>query len=163
MDDEVGSLVVKNLVAPNHEVMSRAAVKPTTMAGILDLNVEAHKMKCVNPTDIKSSAELSRWAPGTMSMVTEALLTQVIHRKPKLAPLSWQEHLQHGHAMSLSGVIGWFVNRVCNSNLLTEKSNILLMEFCPSTPQGHLSELTTCAHLDCAKRFKAQRRRGWRT
>ena len=30
-------------------------------------------------------------------MVTEAVLTQVIHRKPKLAPLSWQEHLQHGH------------------------------------------------------------------
>ena len=46
-------------------------------------------------------------------------------------------------AMSLSGVIAWFVNRVCNSNLLTEKSNILLVEFCPSTPQGRLSELTT--------------------
>ena len=67
------------------------------MAGTLDLKVEAHKMKCINPMDIKSSAELSRWAPGTMSMVTEALLAQVIHRKPKLAPLSWQEHLQHGH------------------------------------------------------------------
>jgi hypothetical protein len=82
-----------------------------------------------------------------MAMVTEALLTQVIHRKPKLAPLSWQEHLQHGHAMSLSGVIAWFVNRVCNSNLLTEKSNILLMKFCPSTPQGHLSELATLVDI----------------
>ena len=30
-------------------------------------------------------------------MVTEALLTQVIHRKPKMAELSWQEHIQHGH------------------------------------------------------------------
>ena len=74
-----------------------AAMKSTTMAGNLELNVEAHKMKCVNSVDIKSSADLSRWAPGTMSMVTEALLTQVINRRPKLAPLSWQEHIQHGH------------------------------------------------------------------
>ena len=75
------------------------AVKPTTMAGNLELNVEGHKMRCnlKEPKDVGSSAELSRWAPGTMRMVTEALLTQVIHRKPKMAPLSWQEHIQHGH------------------------------------------------------------------
>ena len=55
-----------------------AANKPTTMAGNPDLNVEGHKMKKPTPDqEIKSSSELSRWAPGTMSMVAEALLTQI--------------------------------------------------------------------------------------
>ena len=74
-----------------------AATKPTTMASNLNLNVESHRMPRCNVTKIKSSSELSRWAPGTMSMVAEALLTQIVHCQPKLAPLSWQEHLQHGH------------------------------------------------------------------
>ena len=30
-------------------------------------------------------------------MVTEALLTKIVRCQPKLAQLSWQEHLQHGH------------------------------------------------------------------
>ena len=74
-----------------------AATKPTTMAGNWALNVEGHKMKKAEDIEIHSSAQLSRWAPGTMNMVSEALLTQVIHQQPRLAPLSWQEHIQHGH------------------------------------------------------------------
>ena len=73
------------------------AKKPTTMAGNLELNVENHRMPRAQAEPVKSSSELSRWAPGTMSMVAEALLVQVINCQPKLAPLSWQEHLQHGH------------------------------------------------------------------
>ena len=38
--------------------------EPTTMAGTLDLNVEAHKMKCVNPTAIKSSVAVGTWNYG---------------------------------------------------------------------------------------------------
>lgn len=42
-----------------------AAVKPTTMAGTLGLNVEANKMKCVNPTDIKSrTVAVGTWNYG---------------------------------------------------------------------------------------------------
>ena len=74
-----------------------AATKPTTMAGNLELNVESHKMKRTEDTEVRFSSQLSRWAPGTMNMVSEALITQVVNQPPKLAPLSWQEHIQHGH------------------------------------------------------------------
>ena len=57
------------------------------MAGTLDLNVDEHKMRYATPAYVKSSAVLSRWAPGTMPMVAEALLSQMINEKPKLAPL----------------------------------------------------------------------------
>ena len=74
-----------------------AAVKPTTMGGTLELNVEGHRMKRAKDTEVQTSSQLSRWAPGTMNMVSEALMTQVARQKPRLAPLSWEEHVQHGH------------------------------------------------------------------
>ena len=36
-------------------------------------------------------------APGVMAMVAEALMFQVMQRAPKLCPLSWDEHIAHGH------------------------------------------------------------------
>ena len=74
-----------------------AAVKPTTMGGTLELNVEGHRMKRAKDIEVQTSSQLSRWAPGTMNMVSEALMTQVARQKPRLAPLSWEEHVQHGH------------------------------------------------------------------
>ena len=47
--------------------------------------------------EVKSSKDLSRWAPGVMAMVAEALTTQVMQRNPMLRPLSWDEHSAHGH------------------------------------------------------------------
>ena len=67
------------------------------MAGNLELRPEEHRMRKTSSTTIRSSAELSRWAPGVMNMVAEALLTQVINRQPKISSLSWEEHLRHGH------------------------------------------------------------------
>ena len=74
-----------------------AATKPTTMAGNLQLNPEDHRMKKTSSTAIRSSSELSRWAPGVMNMVAEALLTQIVNRQPRISSLSWEEHLRHGH------------------------------------------------------------------
>ena len=45
--------------------------------------------------------------------------------------------------MCLFVAIVWYANKVFNNSHPIEKSNILLVEFCPSTPQGRLSELTT--------------------
>ena len=73
------------------------ATKPTTMGGNLELDVEGNRMKRPTSTTIASSSELARWAPGVMKIVAKALLSQVVHREPRLAPLSWQEHIQHGH------------------------------------------------------------------
>ena len=68
------------------------------MGGNLELEVEAHRMqKPKKELEIKNSAQLARWPPGTMSMVAEALVKQVERRAPTLKPLSWEEHIQHGH------------------------------------------------------------------
>ena len=67
------------------------------MGGTLELNVEGHRMKRAKDTEVQTSSQLSRWALGTMNMVSEALMTQVARQKPRLAPLSWEEHVQHGH------------------------------------------------------------------
>ncbi|CAL1166872.1 unnamed protein product [Cladocopium goreaui] len=45
----------------------------------------------------RSSAQLSRWAPGTMNMVAESLMLHVKCQPLKMCPLSWDEHIAHGH------------------------------------------------------------------
>jgi len=76
-----------------------SATKPTTFGGNLKLEVNNHKRmkKASEGVEIKSSKGLSRWAPGVMAMVAEALTTQVMQRNPMLRPLSWDEHIAHGH------------------------------------------------------------------
>ena len=73
--------------------------KPTTFGGNLKLEVNNHKRmkKAGEGLEVKSSKDLSRWAPGVMAMVAEALTTQVMQRNPMLRPLSWDEHIAHGH------------------------------------------------------------------
>jgi hypothetical protein len=73
--------------------------KPTTFGGNLKLEVNNHKRmkKAGEGLEVKSSKNLSRWAPGVMAMVAEALTTQVMQRNPMLRPLSWDEHIAHGH------------------------------------------------------------------
>ena len=72
--------------------------KPTTFGGSLDLHPEDYKIKAPkHQARINDSKELSRWPPAVMRMLAEALMRQVYKAKPKLKPLSWQEHLAMGH------------------------------------------------------------------
>ncbi|CAL1146617.1 unnamed protein product [Cladocopium goreaui] len=59
-----------------------SATKPTTFGGNLKLKVNNHKRmkKAGEGLEVKSSKDLSRWAPGVMAMVAEALTTQVMQR-----------------------------------------------------------------------------------
>ncbi|CAL1136331.1 unnamed protein product [Cladocopium goreaui] len=52
---------------------------------------------CEMSSTLRSSAQLSRWAPGTMNMVAESLMLQVKCQPLKMCPLSWDEHIAHGH------------------------------------------------------------------
>ena len=76
-----------------------SATKPTTFGGNLRLEVNNRKRmkKAGEGLEVKSSKDLSRWAPCVMAMVAEALTTQVMQRNPMLRPLSWDEHIAHGH------------------------------------------------------------------
>ena len=76
-----------------------SATKRTTFGGNLELDVNKHKRvkKAGEAVEIKSSKDLSRWAPGVMAMVAEAVMFQVMQRAPGLCPLSWDEHIAHGH------------------------------------------------------------------
>eukprot|EP00435_Cladocopium_sp_Y103_P026293 s3759_g6.t1 len=66
--------------------MGGAAIKPTTFGGNLELDVNKHKRvrNGQEQVEVKSSKELSRWAPGVMAMVAEALMVQVKHQLPRL-------------------------------------------------------------------------------
>ena len=79
--------------------MGGAATKPTTIGGNLNLEINKHKKfkEGKEKGEIRTSKDVSRWAPGVMSMVTEALMLQVTQQHPKLRPLSWEEHIAHGH------------------------------------------------------------------
>ena len=79
--------------------MGGAATKPTTFGGNLGLELNKHKRfeEGADKGEIKTSKDLSRWAPGVMSMVAEALMVQVMRQEPKLRPLSWDERKAHGH------------------------------------------------------------------
>ena len=78
---------------------SGSASKSTTFDGNLKLEVNNHKRmkKTGENLEVKSSKDLSRWVPGVMAMVAEALTTQIMQCNPILRPLSWDEHIAHGH------------------------------------------------------------------
>ena len=79
--------------------MGGAATKPTTFGGNLNFEINKHKKfkEGKEKGEIRTSKDLSRWAPGVMSMVAEALMLQVMQQHPKLRPLSCDEHIAHGH------------------------------------------------------------------
>ena len=82
----------------NQGALGGPVPKPTTMSGNLDFCISKHKMdQSLNHDPVKNSKELARWSPGLMNMVAEALFTKVHSETIKLCPLSWEEHVRHGH------------------------------------------------------------------
>lgn len=77
-----------------------AAVKPTTVGGNLELAPEEFSINGQIHHHVRGSWDLARWPPGMMSMIAEALMTQVLRRPVKLRALSWEEHLLLGHTPS---------------------------------------------------------------
>ena len=100
--------------------MGGAATKPTTFGGNLDLELNKHKRfkEGKDKGEIKTSKDLSRWAPGVMSMVAEALMVQVMRQEPNLRPLSWDEQLT---AILHTGGTVQSANRQCSSATHIEK------------------------------------------
>ena len=79
--------------------MGGASPKPTTFGGNLELNVDVFQRRSFgSPVKVSSSTDLSRWAPGVMSMVSSALIQQVCQSGMKLKSLTWEEHLEFRHA-----------------------------------------------------------------
>ena len=77
-----------------------AAKKPTTVAGTLELIPEEFSTKTVSHALVRGSWELARWPPGMMTMLAEAVMTQVMKKKAKACVLSWSEHIALGHTPS---------------------------------------------------------------
>ena len=78
--------------------MGGSSPKPTTFGGNLELNVEAfHRRSYGGPVKVSSSADLSRWAPGVMAMVSSALVQQVFQSDVKCKAMTWNEHLEFRH------------------------------------------------------------------
>eukprot|EP00438_Fugacium_kawagutii_P026560 Skav206294 [mRNA] locus=scaffold3268:30491:38245:+ [translate_table: standard] len=69
--------------------------KPTTISTNLDLCPDEHRMRSGGGV-VKDSRELSRWSPGTMSMVAKGIL-KYFGKEPRLRALSWEEHVAFGH------------------------------------------------------------------
>lgn len=81
----------------NQGQLGGLTAKPATFGGSLILDVPKHRMPKTAKVEVESSKDLARWSPGTMNMVAEALVEQIEQAKPKLKPLSWEDHLAHGH------------------------------------------------------------------
>ena len=76
------------------------AVKPTRVVTNLQLSMPATRSTTATTREesaVRSSATLSRWAPGMMKEVARALQEEVFGRPEKMCKLSWREHLLHGH------------------------------------------------------------------
>ena len=114
-----------------------AATKPTTFGGNLGLELNKHKRfeEGADKGEIKTSKDLSRWAPGVMSKVAEALMVQVMRQEPNLRPLSWDEQLT---AILHTGGTMQPANRQCSSATHIKKFHIQ-EECCHWMLPGHLS------------------------
>ena len=71
--------------------------KPTTFGGNLELYAAGHQRRCRAGERVSCSSQLSRWAPGVMSMVASALIRQVEGPTFKGKAMSWSEHLAFRH------------------------------------------------------------------
>ena len=71
--------------------------KPTTFGGNLELYAVGHQRRCRAGERISCSSQLSRWAPGVMSMVAAALIRQVEGPTFKGKAMTWSEHLAFRH------------------------------------------------------------------
>lgn len=78
--------------------MGGLAPKKTTVGGSLELKVDDVITGTKNFKEVKDSKELSRWAPGFMSMMARALREQVFNNPViKQKELTWAEHVAFGH------------------------------------------------------------------
>ena len=74
------------------------ATKPTTVGSNLDLSPEDYQQpRVASLPKPRTSKDLARWPPGMMRMIAHALQRQVWKKQVRLAPLTWEEHVQFGH------------------------------------------------------------------
>ena len=73
--------------------------KMTTVGGNFPVAMEPFqvKKKLAPRGRIHDSKSLSRWAPGMMDAIATALIQHVFKQEPRLAQLSWQDHVKNGH------------------------------------------------------------------
>eukprot|EP00438_Fugacium_kawagutii_P013287 Skav225459 [mRNA] locus=scaffold881:75571:82572:- [translate_table: standard] len=78
--------------------MGGLSQKPTTFGGNVDLPAEEYqRRKREARGEVRSSKDLSRWAPGVMSMIASSLMIEVMKEVPKMKAMSWQEHVAMNH------------------------------------------------------------------
>ena len=73
------------------------ATKPTTFGGDLEITPPTPRPRGRSDDVVSDSKELSRWAPGIMTMVARALQEKVRGEAPHLRALSWSEHIRYNH------------------------------------------------------------------
>ena len=73
--------------------------KMTTLGGNLPVDVDPFKneRKLLPRGRVHDSKSLSRWAPKMMDAIATALIQHVFKQEPRLAQLSWQDHVKNGH------------------------------------------------------------------
>ena len=81
----------------NQQDLGGKASKPTTFGTNLLLEIQEHKIRGRKEEEVKDSKDLSRWAPGMMSMIAKALIQQALGMEPQLRSMSIQEHVAFGH------------------------------------------------------------------
>ena len=78
------------------------AKKPTTFGGNLSLCLpdsqeDEEEVNAKDDEPLRSSKDLSRWAPGMMKQVATQIIKQIFKKKVRAAKMSWEEHVQRGH------------------------------------------------------------------
>ena len=109
--------------------------KPTMFGGNLELYVAGHQRRCRAGERVSYSSQLSRWAPGLMSMVASALIGQVEGATFKGKAMSWSEHMFH------TGEIAEYARRAHNNVHPIDWSRTQLQGCFQSTPLVHSSLL----------------------
>ena len=71
--------------------------KPTTFGGNLEIYVSGLVRRPRGGEKVANSAQLSRWAPGLMSLVASALMRQVERPVVMSRSMTWSEHLEFRH------------------------------------------------------------------
>eukprot|EP00434_Breviolum_minutum_P034818 symbB.v1.2.030822.t1/scaffold3511.1/size105743/1 len=73
--------------------------KMTTVGGNLPASIDLFQVKRKTPPKgrIHDSKSLSRWAPGMMDAIATSLIQHGLRQEPRMAQLSWADHLKNGH------------------------------------------------------------------
>ena len=73
------------------------AVKPTTFANNMDLQPTGGSKRPRSTSPVTDSKDLSRWAPGVMSLIALTLKTKIYNKIGSLRVMTWKEHVDHQH------------------------------------------------------------------